>query len=194
MYSSQLNRALQKDPAVSVYFDGVFPSDKLPVELINYPAALVANVDPARKPGSHWIAYHFGSDKHLDYFDSYGRQPNAYSDNLSQFAADNSSTISYSSTPVQGLKSDVCGHYCLMFLALRARGYSYKDIIDHYSSNGNAKPGEYDKVVVRDVHKLFGKLTRYSKQSGRGGVVTLYGEQCCCTKDYCYRCLWDGGI
>jgi hypothetical protein len=189
MYTSQIRTALQSDDVVARYFDGVFASDKLPIPLPHFPSAVVANVDPAHKAGSHWIAYHFDGGQHLDYFDSYGHPPQFYNDDLGEFATMNSTTVSYNDRQVQGFDTDVCGQYCILFLALRARGYSLQGIRDYYSWNGRGKPGDRDDEVARDVSILYGMnivKDNARRQRGSGGDQC---EQCCCTRAQCYHRL-----
>src|SRR5438093_6001328 len=119
MYASQIVKALRSERScVRSYFEGVFASDNLPARLELYPTAVVVNTDPEHKPGTHWIAYYFDKNAHLDYFDSYGFDPTTF-DGLSKFAADNSNSVSYNDLQLQGFNTDVCGHYCIAFLVLR---------------------------------------------------------------------------
>lgn len=186
MFTSQISKALRSDVYARRYFDGVFPCDQLPIQLPLYPSTVIANTDPVNAPGKHWIAFYFNENKHLDYFDSYGLSPETYP-GLSEFASMNSSTVSFNDRQLQGNLSDVCGQYCIAFIVMRARGHSLKYIMDYYSSNGQAQPGEYDSIVASEVNNAY-KIKRldiinhaYSMLgiSGGGGQEK---EQCCCCR------------
>ena len=182
MYSTQISRALQSDPYVAPYFEGVFASDRLPRQLTLYPSAVVANTDPASEPGKHWIAFYFDRHGHLDYFDSYGLPPTVYP-RLTEFAAVNSRTQSYNDRPLQGFYSDVCGQYCIAFLAMRARDYTLTDVVNYYSGG---RPGDGDALVAREVNSLYNIKKRkrivFSSSSSRGSGVTQWQrQQCCCS-------------
>jgi|SRR5271170_199492 len=176
MFSSQISRALRSDPYAAECFEGVFASDKLPKKLQLYPASVVANTDPAHKPGTHWIAYYFDDQGHLDYFDSYGLPPTAYP-GLSEFAAANSVTVSYNDRQIQGYDTDVCGQYCIAFIAHRSRGQSLDDIIKRYTSGGRA--GAHDSRVANRVNTFYNIKRRDRVGHGQSDFKS---EQCCCPK------------
>lgn len=186
MFTSQISKALRTDAYARRYFDGVFPCDQLPGQLPLYPSAVVANTDPVGEPGKHWIAFYFNENKHLDYFDSYGSSPETYP-KLNEFANLNSSTIVFNDRQLQGNFSDVCGHYCIAFIVMRARGYSLEYIMDYYSSAGQARPGEYDAIVASEVNNAY-KIKRLDNINhvfslyGGSGVGGKEKEQCCCCR------------
>lgn len=63
MNTEQLEVILLNDKATRLQFQGVYASDSLLSQLNHYPCAVVANVDPSYKPGSHWIAFYFDEKK-----------------------------------------------------------------------------------------------------------------------------------
>jgi hypothetical protein len=75
MNMAQITYALQKDPATSTKFCGVFPSDKLllPQTLDKYPCGFVANTDLSNKPGTHWVVFNFPFEGKGEFFDSHGK-------------------------------------------------------------------------------------------------------------------------
>ena len=72
MNTDQLQDVMEQ--AVGQLFVGVFPKDKLPIDL-RKPACLIANLDLSYKSGTHWVAYYFDIDGHGEYFCSYGLEP-----------------------------------------------------------------------------------------------------------------------
>jgi hypothetical protein len=151
LYTSQIESALLGDPVSSEYFDGVFASDKLPGRIESLPSSLVANTDPASKPGTHWIAFHFDAQGRLDVFDSFGLPPSTYP-RLDKFSTRNASVVEYNDLPLQGYNSNACGYYCIAFLALRARGFSMAEIQNKYWTG---ESGARDETVIREVSGVF---------------------------------------
>ena len=72
MNTFQLKEVIEQDKIAKQQFQGVYPSDLLAKWIKAYPSAYVANVDPAEKIGSHWVAFYFTKDKKGEFFDSYG--------------------------------------------------------------------------------------------------------------------------
>ena len=75
MNSRQLAAVMYADRFTKDLFQGVFPSDVLPISIKQYPACFIANVDKSNMPGSHWIAIYIDKDKQGTFFDSYGNKP-----------------------------------------------------------------------------------------------------------------------
>jgi len=71
----------------------------------------IINLDDARGPGTHWVAY--CKDGHVTYFDSFGNlQP---PEDITQYLGEGS-VIQYNHRTYQDFKSYRCGHLCLDFL------------------------------------------------------------------------------
>ena len=115
-------------------FLGVFAFDELPRNALLTPSTLassfnaalltpdtfswIVNTDPASSPGQHWLA--FVKDQktapgQVEFFDSYGESPESY-----KFFIPPGVKILRSHTTLQSLSTNVCGHYCILFLYLRA--------------------------------------------------------------------------
>jgi hypothetical protein len=180
LYTSEIERAVLSDPVhrKQKHFLGVFASNQLPHTIRSFPASLVVNTDPAHKPGTHWIAYHFDDQRRLDYFDSEGLPPLPRDGSLAQFANRNASTIAYCNRPLQGIHSAACGYYCIAFLVLRAQNYSLADIVAFY---WGGRPGVYDDAVSEAVHRLFGVGTDTSVNQAAGSRSYRPNEQCSCS-------------
>lgn len=173
--TSQIARALGSDPCVSRCFIGVFPCDKLPVR-VEYPCALVANTDESDEKGEHWVAYFFDSNLSADYFDSYGNPP--YNNYLLKFLTDNCKQYNCNNIQLQGFGSEVCGQYCISFLAHRARGVSMDVFAENYRGQG---PGDKDNSMAATINRNF-NIAPEHQTGGRRGVIC---EQCCCSKTNC---------
>lgn len=172
MFGSQISKALLSDPHVGPEFLGVFPSDKLPKH-ISYPCSLVVNTDPSFEKGEHWVCYYFDSNGNAEYFDSYGFPPSNCE--LFKFLVDNGNTFKCNNIQLQGLKSKVCGHYCIAYLASRSRGVSMDQFVNHYQS---PRPGSKDQTLADSVNRRYN--IKSHNQIGGGG--TMSNEQCCCSR------------
>ena len=123
MDTRQLDRAAKSDGLLRQYFGGVFAVDRLPTRAEHL--AYIVNLDNADKPGSHWVAVFFSSDRqNVDYFDSYGSPPNNV--HLIRFLKRNSVFKHYNEHALQSPCSTVCGQFTLFFLWHRIRGFPMK--------------------------------------------------------------------
>ena len=113
---------VRKDAKLRKIFKGVYAIDQLPrIILDKRPCALIVNLDPSWKPGSHWVAI-FLEDKGgpAHYFDSFGRPP--FDDAIISFLNRHSKQgWIYNGTRYQSISSTLCGIYCIAFLKSLAR-------------------------------------------------------------------------
>ena len=130
-----LKHIVTSDPKLNKIFLGVFPSDRLPITIESYPAALIANVDTHDKSGSHWVAFYFNKSRQGEFFDSYGRHPARCSPLFETFLKKFSVTWTYNKKSLQSFWSTVCGQYCLYYLLRRARRNSMASIISTFNHN-----------------------------------------------------------
>lgn len=126
-------------------FIGVFASDRIPSlsTLSAYPCCFVVNLDPHDAPGSHWVAYYLESTRHVEFFDSYGNPPSLY---LLEFAT----PIAFNEHEFQSLDSNVCGHYCIYYLTLRATQHTLSSICKKLDECGHSS----DHCVRDYVNRL----------------------------------------
>ena len=130
MDTVQLLKILKSDPVVQECFNGVYARDMLPH--IAKEGCYVCNTDKSDKPGSHWVAMYI-EDNRCEYFDSYGFPP-LFSE-FSDFLSHNVQRWTYNDVQIQSTDSDVCGHYCVLYLMYRCRGMCMKDFVSLFSSN-----------------------------------------------------------
>lgn len=143
MNGAQISKILENDSFTNTVFGGVHAKDWFgKIELKN--KIFVFNTDDSNYPGSHWVAFNFSSTE-CEFFDSYGQSPITYGfpSVLQNY------TVTYSNKVLQGPKSSVCGQYCILFLLLRCRGYSYDNILDTLTNDNTAE--ELDHVVNKAV-------------------------------------------
>lgn len=138
---------LNSDQAVKQILLGVFPSDFLP-NINSYPAALVINLDPSYKPGSHWVALYFSKSGTCDYFDSYGLPPPK---DLVQYLHSNAKRFTYNNKQVQRFFTSTCGQMCIYFLIWRSRGIPFSEIVKSITN---------DEFITGFINALFNIRTQ----------------------------------
>ena len=91
----------------------------------------VFNTHYSDQPGEHWLAA-FYTKKNIEVFDSFGRSlkslvPDVWKKFDSLFKRKD---IYWNKQRVQGITTNTCGDYCVLFSLLLARGWQMKDIVD----------------------------------------------------------------
>lgn len=109
----------------------VFPCNRLPI-FHTLPIYIISNLDPDTKPGSHWVAIYVSIDGAAEYFDSYGRKPNAY---YLRFLRRNCKIWTYNNKTIQNDYTSVCGEYCLVYLYYKVMGKRMEDFVSNFSDN-----------------------------------------------------------
>ena len=117
----QLNTLAIDDKLQIPGFLGTFACDEIPKKpkkVANF--SLVVNVDPADKPGSHWIGIIFSRNV-LYFVDSYGRTykdhelfPGIFTRNIRKFIGD--LKVVCNRKMLQQLVSNACGDYAVYFI------------------------------------------------------------------------------
>lgn len=114
-------------------FKGVFPADRIPMEL-TIGHAVIVNTDVSSLPGQHWVALLATSKDEGEYFDSFGRFPFTR-ELISWCDRQFQRGFSYSNIVLQHPFSDSCGQFCIQFVKHRLSGLSYQQFLSDYSSN-----------------------------------------------------------
>lgn len=130
MNTWQLEEILKKDKYASGVFCGVKARDQFIQESPTFPAAYIVNTDNSTQPGTHWISVWLTHENTVEYFDSYGNGP-LFIDLAEKLNA-LSPHIKYNNFRLQGYTTTVCGHYCLLFCLLRARGFPFDTVINTF--------------------------------------------------------------
>ena len=121
MNTKQLLDVLQHDSFTRTVFQSVVPADNLPRRILKRPQGFIVNTDDSTKKGSHWVAMYFTQDGKAEFFDSYGQDPDFYSQGFETFLQNNSMTFAWTKRVLQSPWSRVCGHYCLFYALHRCR-------------------------------------------------------------------------
>lgn len=152
MDSRQLAAVMNADRYTRGTFLGVFPSDRLPEDIKQYPASLIANVDKSNQPGSHWIAIYIDREEQGIFFDSYGNGPGYYTDSFKAFLEKNTKNYKFNTKCLQSMYSTVCGHYCLYFILMKSRRFSLETIVSRFGENKSHN----DETVKQFIVNHFG--------------------------------------
>ena len=135
MNTNQISDIITSDPFGKNGFYGVLSRDQF-IDLLKDDKSIkktpilrcVVNLDNSDSKGSHWVVAEIdNTNKNSFYFDSYGMIP-IFAD-MFYALLNTSRQFQYNTTPLQSINTIVCGHYCILYCLLRARGYSFNDVI-----------------------------------------------------------------
>lgn len=150
---------------------GVYPSDMIP-ETWEKPVAFVFNTDSSRKPGAHWVAAYVDEKSRGHYFDSYGLKPQI-PDHIARLRK-NCKTLRYNDLQLQSVSSDVCGHFCIMFLYFMASGIGFHEFINMFSRDTQ----QNDDIVREFVENLITQKTASKSKSTQSGGRGFCKQAC----------------
>ena len=150
MDSAQLTHILKKDQYIKPHFVTVCAHNHLERHILQtfhngrrHTAAIVFNLDPSHLPGSHWVAVYLDFNGHAEYFDSTGLPPDPACCQLLRRVCPRI-PIKKNTVALQD-RTQVCGQFCVAFLKLRCRGYSFDDTIHQLNFKDNDR-AVYDLV------------------------------------------------
>ena len=151
MNNVEIETILNADVIARRFFRGVFPKDKLPIN-VNHsqPGAFVINTDSSDGAGKHWVCLYLNGKGKAEYMDSFGFSPSVYPD-IQRFVYDNSYSCKHNPRILQGITSSACGLYVIYFVLMKSRGRSFSKLLSIFN------PFEFrlnDKKVARAVTRL----------------------------------------
>ena len=150
---------------------GVFSRDQQPHSFTRCPSAYVANTDPSSLPGKHWVAFYHLSPSHLEFFDSYGCNPDDY-----HFPIPPTITkIDINSHQIQSDNSSDCGQYCIFYLYQRTHDIPLPEIIKVLRMTSNPD------LFVRTFHSKLGSRISLCSRS----ISADYSYHSCCNHQSC---------
>ena len=152
METSKLNAILGSECTLASKFCGVYASDRLPLNCGSGTSAMVVNLDPHNKPGSHWVAIYINNNVG-EYFDSYGLPP--LNPNILNFLKTNCRLWLYNVKSIQNETSRVCGHYCIWFLSQKAAGKSLAQIQGQFGENTRTNDREVSRQIALRYRGVF---------------------------------------
>nr|CAD2159609.1 unnamed protein product [Meloidogyne enterolobii] len=152
MDSEQISKILRSNEKTARIFKGCFPCDLMPnPSHLNYPAALVVNLDSHQLKGSHWIAiYAYGEKREVIYFDSLALPVNSIIEEkfLNKF-----SRALKNKKPYQSIVENTCGQHCICFIYFLSLGYTFNEYIKYLEG--------YPKSCDLFVRKFMNKMITY---------------------------------
>ena len=110
----------------------------------------IVNLDSIKGFGTHWVCCWF-SEKHFEYFDSFGLPPSLeWEENVKKWFP-KMKTFLRNNFQIQDFPSLKCGYYCFCFLNEKNKGTKYADILKMFSS---FNPKENEKSIMKYINSL----------------------------------------
>lgn len=151
MNAATLQDFIQQDSSTASMFRGTYSVDTLPTRVTDFPAFIILNTAKSRVKYGHWTLLFFINDKHVIFFDSFGRSPNNVNngDILARYM--HSKNVQYNKRFIQGVYSQVCGFYVLYVAYYLCRNASLSSILSVF--NNELRNNDY--LVVKFVHDIY---------------------------------------
>ena len=125
MNTQEIDEILMNDKETAPHFRGTFSWDTVPD--LDEGDSCVVNTHCQELRGEHWIVYLYMDGK-LQFFDSYGEHPSRYP-GLPQKVDE------FNDRQIQNIDSQVCGHYCVLFLLNRYRGFEMSEFLNMFTGD-----------------------------------------------------------
>ena len=147
MDTTTIQNAMEKNCVIAPFFNGVFPSDKIPCkEKIKSISCFIFNLDPAHLSGSHWIAIILRKGQKNIYFDSYGLPPK--DKEMKRFMDDN---FIYNNKQVQHPFTTTCGQWCMFTILMICLGESVKNIVSWFSKDNYLENDRAINCLIKNI-------------------------------------------
>lgn len=118
MNGQELECAVRSNQCIVQSFQGVYSRNNLPSTSVPYPSIFIVNTDSVNGPGEHWVAIVLESKSSGIFFDSFGKSPIYYGQELAAFMNNNVIAYKHFTNTVQSSTSSRCGLFVLTFLIL----------------------------------------------------------------------------
>lgn len=152
MNSSRIEYAFENDGFVRPLWRGFLAPDVILEGSPSppFPQIYVVNTAPSFTPGEHWCVV-IVFDGFCEFFDSYGNTPEFFG--LTKTIMQHCEHVVSNSQRVQSFFSEVCGHYCIYYVSMRARGHPVSEIMSVFSKDCR----QNDDWIFNWVGKRFGR-------------------------------------
>jgi hypothetical protein len=180
LHTEQIDHILRTDPRTKQSYNGTFACDLLKnIEINKFPISYVINSDESSEPGTHWLSVYLKSKDSAHFFDSYAMDLSRYKD-IEQFiyrVCDKKVTVNQlEGTPLQSDSTDVCGHWCIIFLRLLGDGLGFNDFLNIFKDS--KKAGFYDDFIKAFTIEEYNCKVKQCK-------VKRKTQKCKCKYDAC---------
>lgn len=132
-------------PETKKAFLGVFPINRLPERITQYPAIMIVNTQSHNLPGEHWLSVYISKERYGEVFDSLGLP---LSNRLSRWLNKFTKKWRTSRRVYQNPLSDKCGAYALYYVFNR---------IQNHKLHLTTSPIVNDEIVMVFYNTLTGK-------------------------------------
>jgi hypothetical protein len=134
MNSKQLASILQQDIYCRKINGQVLSLDQVPKNIDEFPSWFIINNEISSEPGEHWLGMYFNKiDEPADFFDTFGKNPSSYGENITKLLTFHWPSFRYINKPIQNENSQGCGFYTLYFILKKSRGYDFQRIISKFT-------------------------------------------------------------
>lgn len=158
MDTLQINKLAYSNEAFGSRFAGTFPCDKLPTRRLEdnlLPQYFVINSCEANLNSvnfCHWVAL-IVYPKKIIYFDSSGLPTHLSNIYIRDFIAMQRKDVQSSTKAIQGFNSNLCGLFCLTFMACLGLNISLKSFLSFFKNDLDLDRN--DRVVRKLFKKTF---------------------------------------
>ena len=134
MNSDTIKDILAKDTISRAWFGGVHPADWIIDKKPSFDMFII-NTEQVGLPGEHWVLFYVPPKGSAEFFDSAGNPPKHYKLYFEEYLFSVGRRYLYNPRALQGILSNTCGLYCILFIVLRSRGYTFDEIMGLFSNN-----------------------------------------------------------
>lgn len=118
----------------------------------HFPVIAIVNNQPKHLSGEHWLAiYCKKPESVIEIFDSAGGIVKDYLKYVSDFVKKHRLQVQKNVHILQPLDSVLCGYFCLYFLSLKSKGYSFNSILKRFKPNNL----EYNAIMVKNYFSKY---------------------------------------
>ena len=118
MITRDFYQIILEHPNLNKFFDGVFPSDKIPKRL-KISHFIIINTEPSKSIGQHWYGVYRHDKDIIECFDSLGIDHSKKTFLRETFGSHRVKELSFNTSRVQDLSTATCGEFVLYFLFQR---------------------------------------------------------------------------
>lgn len=144
MWNSDLLDVVLRDCRTASVLSGIYALDTIPA-IVQPPVALIVNLSPSYREGTHWVTLYINSRRRGFYFDPLAQPP---SKPLVHFLQRNCKVYHVNDIQYQADHSLLCGMFCIVYLYFKVRNVNINSKL--FTTN----PTWNDQLVQEYVRKI----------------------------------------